>query len=72
MTKNIKKEQAKRKFCQTLSRMNILEQNISLVTSNTYIDDSGWVMIMCPDGLISAYGQLSLTGEFICKRQKMD
>lgn len=72
MTKNIKKEQAKIKFCQTLFRMKILEQDESWATSNAYIDDSGLVMIMCSNGLISTYGQLSLTGDFICKHQKTD
>jgi hypothetical protein len=72
MTQKLKNEQAKRKFYQTLYRLGVSESTPFPISSNIYIDDSGYVMIIHADGLVSAYGELSLTGEFICKTQKMD
>lgn len=64
----MKSEQAKRKLCQTLYRFGVSDKSFFSKYSNIYIDDSGYVMIMCPDGVISPMGELSLTGEFVCTK----
>lgn len=66
MTKQIKSEQARRKLYATFYRFGVSDIKPSPISSNIYIDDSGYVMIINPDGLVSAVGELSLTGEFIC------
>ena len=67
MTQKLKNEQAKRKLYQTFYRLGVSKKPLNPLTSNIYIDDSGYVMIIHPDGVVSAMGELSLTGEFICK-----
>lgn len=59
-------EQAKRKFYKTLYRFGITNLSPTPLSSNIYIDDSGFVMIIQPDGVIYTAGELSLTGEFVC------
>jgi hypothetical protein len=71
VTKKLKSEQAKRKLYQTFYRLGISKNPPSPINSNIYIDDSGYVMVIHPDGVVTHMGELSLTGEFICKT-KMD
>lgn len=66
MTQKLKSEIIKRKLYQTLYKFGLSEYPVASISSNTYIDDSGFVMIIHTDGLVSTAGKLSLTGEFIC------
>ena len=66
MTHKVNSEIIKRKLYQTLHRFGLSKYPIASISSNIYIDDSGFVMIMHADGLTSTAGELSLTGEFIC------
>lgn len=70
MRQKINNEQAKRKFYQTLFRFGVSKSLPFPINSNIYIDDSGYVMMIYPDGLITTIGELSFAGELICKTKR--
>ena len=67
MTKSQKSELIKQKLYLTLYRLGIAQLPDANSFENMYIDDSGYVMLLAPDGVISIYGRLSLSGDFIIK-----
>ena len=68
MTEKSKNESIKRKLYATLYRFGIITSSFdSSQHQNIYIDDSGYVMVIMPDGVIDVMGPLSFSGEFICR-----
>jgi len=62
----IKNEAIKSKLYLTFYRLGIM----SLPKyENFYVDDSGFVLIINPEGIINIMGQLSYSGEFTCINQ---
>lgn len=59
---------SKRELYNTLCKFGLVPLPID-ASSNIYIDDHGYVMMIQPDGLISNVGKLSFSGEFICKTE---
>lgn len=59
---------SKRELYNTLSKLGLVPAPIDS-SSNIYIDDQGYVMMILPDGIVSNMGQLSFCGEFICKTE---
>lgn len=64
-----KNESHRRKLYLTLYRLGIANLLDTTLHQNIYIDDSGYVLVINPDGVVDMMGQLSFSGEFICKNQ---
>lgn len=64
-SENQRSELIKQRLYLTFYRLGI--SKLPEANSNMYIDDSGYVMVVTPDGLIDCWGKLSLGGDFIIK-----
>lgn len=62
-----KAESTIRKLYHTLIRLGVTNTPDYSNRQNIYIDDSGFVMMIMPDGVVDILGPLSFSGEFICK-----